>query len=51
VDRPRGTKKKALSFVERAPAEQASEARERSIGHEAPLASEAAVSVLERDLH
>jgi hypothetical protein len=51
MNRPRRTKKKTLSLAERASAEQAPEARERSIGHEALLASEAAVDVLEGDLH
>jgi hypothetical protein len=51
VNRPGGTKKEALSFGERTPAEQASEARERRIRHEAPLAGNAAVRVFDSYLH
>jgi hypothetical protein len=51
VNRCRGAKKKALSLVEWAPAEQAPETGKWRIGHEAPFTGDAAVGVLERDLH
>jgi len=51
VDRRRRAEKKALSLVERAPAEQAPETGKWRIGHEAPFTGDAAVGVLERDLH
>jgi len=51
VNRRRRAQKKTLSFVERASAEQTPETGERSIGHEAPLAGDAAVSVIDCYLH
>ncbi len=51
VNRCRGAKKKALTLVEWAPAEQAPETGKWRIGHEAPFTGDAAVGVLERYLH
>ena len=51
VNRCRGPQEKPLTFAEWASAEQAPEPGERLIGHEAPLAGEPAVRVLERNLH
>jgi hypothetical protein len=51
VNRGCGAKKKALSLFERAPAEQAPETGKWRVGHEAPFTGDAAVGVLERDVH